>query len=51
LRQADEVFVTNALLGIMPVAQVDDITFDLGSSPITRSLMAALAERMESLRA
>jgi branched-subunit amino acid aminotransferase/4-amino-4-deoxychorismate lyase len=44
LRRADEVFVTNALLGIMPVAQVDAISFDCARNPVTRSLMAALGE-------
>lgn len=44
LRQADEVFVTNALLGIMPVAQVDAMRYDLGRNPVTRALRAALAE-------
>jgi len=29
LREADEVFVTNALLGVMPVSQVDEQAFDL----------------------
>lgn len=42
LRRADEVFVTNALLGIMPVAQVDATACDLTRNPVTRSLMAAL---------
>jgi branched-subunit amino acid aminotransferase/4-amino-4-deoxychorismate lyase len=46
LLRADEVFVTNALLGIMPVARVDATTYDLGTNRITRSLMAALAERL-----
>jgi branched-subunit amino acid aminotransferase/4-amino-4-deoxychorismate lyase len=41
LLQADEVFVTNALLGIMPVAQVDATAYDLGSNTITCALMAA----------
>jgi branched-chain amino acid aminotransferase len=42
LRAADEVFVTNALLGVMPVAQVDGANFDLTKNPVTRELMAAL---------
>ena len=42
LLQADEVFVTNALMGIMPVVQVDDARFDLTANPVTRALMAAL---------
>lgn len=48
LLEADEVFVTNALLGIMPVAQVDEKTFDLSGNAITRSLSAALVQYMES---
>jgi branched-subunit amino acid aminotransferase/4-amino-4-deoxychorismate lyase len=38
LRKADEVFVTNALLGIMPVARVDEVAYDLGGNTVTRSL-------------
>lgn len=41
LLQADEVFVTNTLLGVMPVALVDATTYDLGGNTTTRSLMAA----------
>ena len=40
LREADEVFVTNALLGVMPVSQVDEQAFNLEKNPITRELMA-----------
>jgi len=39
LLAADEVFVTNALLGVMPVARVDSTRYDLRQSPITRSLV------------
>ena len=39
---ANEVFVTNALLGIMPVAQVDARAYDLTANATTRALMAAL---------
>jgi branched-subunit amino acid aminotransferase/4-amino-4-deoxychorismate lyase len=45
LREAPEVFVTNALLGIMPVAQVNGTTFNLMENRVTRALMAALADR------
>ncbi len=45
LRRADEVFVTNALLGIMPVAQVDATAYDLSRNSITRALMTALGAR------
>ncbi|MFT3868121.1 MAG: aminotransferase class IV [Nibricoccus sp.] len=43
LREADEVFVTNALLGVMPVAEIDGACFDLTKNPVTHELMAALA--------
>lgn len=39
LRDADEVFVTNSLLGVMPVARVDAHSYDLGENPVTRSVM------------
>jgi branched-subunit amino acid aminotransferase/4-amino-4-deoxychorismate lyase len=39
---ADEVFVTNALLGVMPVSRVDEQAYDVGKNPITRELIAAL---------
>lgn len=42
LREADEVFVTNALLSVMPVAECDGVGFDLTKNPVTRELMAAL---------
>ena len=41
LAEADEVFVTNALLGVMPVAAVEQQRYDLNSNPITKSLMEA----------
>jgi len=37
---AQEVFVTNALLGVMPVSQVDDRRYDLAKNPVTRELLA-----------
>jgi branched-subunit amino acid aminotransferase/4-amino-4-deoxychorismate lyase len=43
LRDADEVFVTNALLGVMPVTKVDEKTYDLTKNPVTRELMEAVA--------
>jgi branched-subunit amino acid aminotransferase/4-amino-4-deoxychorismate lyase len=45
LRHASEVFVTNALLGIMPVTQIDDRPLAIG--PVTRTL----AEAYHSLQA
>jgi branched-subunit amino acid aminotransferase/4-amino-4-deoxychorismate lyase len=41
LASADEVFVTNALLGVMPVAAVDRQRYDLNRNPVTKSLMEA----------
>lgn len=39
LRGADEVFVTNALLGVMPVSRVDEQVYDVGENSVTRELM------------
>ncbi len=39
LRHASEIFVTNALLGIMPVTQIDDLPLAIG--PVTRTLTDA----------
>jgi len=39
LSGADEIFVTNALLGVMPVAAVDQQRYDLNHNPVTKSLM------------
>jgi branched-subunit amino acid aminotransferase/4-amino-4-deoxychorismate lyase len=41
LSDADEVFVTNALLGVMPVATVDQQRYDLNHNPVTKALMEA----------
>ncbi|HXC01984.1 MAG TPA: aminotransferase class IV [Opitutaceae bacterium] len=41
LSGADEVFVTNALLGVMPVAAVDQQRYDLNHNPVTKALMEA----------
>ncbi len=41
LRDADEVFVTNAMLGVMPVSCVDEQIYDRAKNPVTRELMAA----------
>ena len=47
LLQADEVFVTNALLGIMPVAQVDATVYGHCGHTLARAWMKALAQRFE----
>ena len=41
LSGADEVFVTNALLGVMPVTAVDQQRYDLNHNPVTKALMEA----------
>jgi len=41
LAAAAELFVTNALIGLWPVARLDRQRF--GAGPVTRALMAALA--------
>ena len=41
LLEADEVFVTNAVLGVMPVAQIDRRAFRLAESPVTRAILQA----------
>jgi 4-amino-4-deoxychorismate lyase len=40
LRAADEVFITNSLLGVRPVARLDDTVYPIG--PVTRRLAAEL---------
>ena len=40
LRQADEVFFTNAVLGLRPVGRLDDVTYPVG--PVTRAIRARL---------
>ena len=41
LFEADEVFVTNSLLGVMPVARVDEHRYDVNDAPVTRSMREA----------
>lgn len=38
---ADEVFVTNSLLGVMPVAGLDAHPYDLSANPVTKAAMVA----------
>jgi 4-amino-4-deoxychorismate lyase len=40
MQQADEVFLTNSLIGIWPVAELDGVA--LGTGPLTRKLQKAL---------
>ena len=49
LVQADEVFVTNALLGVMPVVQVDERRYDLTVNPVTRGLMVSLEDQSRAV--
>lgn len=44
---ADEVFVTNSLMGVMPVARVDQRSYDLAHSPCTR----IISEKFRALEA
>ena len=41
LHHASEIFVTNALLGIMPVSLLDDRALDLNHFPVTQTLIPA----------
>jgi branched-subunit amino acid aminotransferase/4-amino-4-deoxychorismate lyase len=43
LGKTDEMFVTNALLGVMPVSCVDERVYDLTENAITRQLMSVYA--------
>jgi branched-subunit amino acid aminotransferase/4-amino-4-deoxychorismate lyase len=45
LSEADEVFVTNALLGVMPVAAVDAWRWDVCLNPVTAALRRAYRQR------
>ncbi|MDO8540670.1 MAG: aminotransferase class IV [Opitutaceae bacterium] len=38
LLAADEVFVTNSLLGVMPVGRVDERSYDLSCNPVTTGI-------------
>ncbi|MBV8851995.1 MAG: aminotransferase class IV, partial [Sinobacteraceae bacterium] len=45
LRQAEEIFLTNARIGILPVAMLDERALSIG--PITQRLRTALAPLLE----
>lgn len=45
---ADEVFVTNSVLEIMPVSQIHDHKMDLSNNPITRKLSNAYYQLIEN---
>lgn len=44
LRDAEEIFVTNSLLGVMPVTRVDGRVYPLCADGVTRKIMAAYRE-------
>jgi branched-subunit amino acid aminotransferase/4-amino-4-deoxychorismate lyase len=44
LKSADEVFLTNALMGVMPVRRVDDRTYAVDGYVVTPELMRRIAE-------
>lgn len=39
---SDEIFMTNSLMGVMPVRQIDDVSFSIESSDSTKSKMRQL---------
>lgn len=41
LYAADEIFVTNSLMGVMPVSRIDQQVYDLNRNPVTRAAAAA----------
>ncbi len=41
LEHADEIFITNALLGVMPVCRCDERALDLNRTPFTQALSTA----------
>jgi branched-subunit amino acid aminotransferase/4-amino-4-deoxychorismate lyase len=49
---AEEVFVTNSLVGAMPVSRIDGREFDVAANPVTRAVMEAFrsVERESILR-
>lgn len=44
LQQADEIFLTNAVLGILPVARVDSLEWCRQRGPVAQKLMQAASE-------
>lgn len=48
IAEADEVFVTNALMGVMPVCALDGRSYDVGNNPITRAIAAAFFEQAKT---
>lgn len=50
LLSADEVFMTNALMGIMPVRQIDDMTFQINRKSMLRTLESAYMDLITQSR-
>ncbi|MBN2794056.1 MAG: aminotransferase class IV [Clostridia bacterium] len=46
VEEADEVFMTNAIMGIMPISKYEARCYDLKNNPITRKLMEALDDEL-----
>lgn len=46
---SDEIFMTNALMGIMPVRQIDDVSFSIKSPVSTKSTMRQLGSAYNAL--
>lgn len=46
LRSADEVFLTNSVVGIMPVSEIDGTVMPMPENGVTRSLMEAYEKAM-----
>lgn len=46
---ADEIFMTNALMGVMPVRQIDDVSFPIPSSEPSQSIMRMLEQAYRDL--
>ncbi|MFT3784249.1 MAG: aminotransferase class IV [Nibricoccus sp.] len=50
LLAATEVFVTNALLGVMPVSSIDHVKFDITHNPVSREIADALNRSLSSIK-
>jgi 4-amino-4-deoxychorismate lyase len=46
LLQVDEVFITNSLMGIMPVCRVDNTTYNISGYKITKKLQEEYVKRL-----
>ena len=48
IKQADEAFLTNSLMGIMPVAKIANQHFNIQNFPVTKALSKALAQEIKN---